>query len=55
MLFGSCLTKKPDFGILEMEKGTFHRMKQKSASVVFLSIQRDTRVSDIASFLQTMP
>jgi hypothetical protein len=23
--------------------------------VVFLSIQRDTRVSDIASFLQTMP
>jgi hypothetical protein len=53
--FGSCLIKKINFGTPKMEKNTFHRTKQKSASMVFHAIPRVTCLSDIASFRQTMP
>jgi hypothetical protein len=36
-------------------KHIFHGMKQKSGSVAFLAIPRVTRVSDMASFRQTIP
>jgi hypothetical protein len=53
--FGSCFTKKTQFWYSENGKSTFHSTKRKSASVAFLAIPRATRVSDMASFWQTMP
>jgi hypothetical protein len=48
--FGSCFTKKSNFGTLKMEKSTFRGTKQKSAFVAFLAIPKATRMSDMASF-----
>jgi hypothetical protein len=47
-------SQKTRFRHSENGKSTFHRTKRKSASVAFLAIPRTTRVSDIASFRQTM-
>jgi hypothetical protein len=43
-------SQKTLFRHCENRKSTFHGMKQKSASVAFLSIPRATRVSDMVSF-----
>jgi hypothetical protein len=48
-------SQKNRFQHFENGKGTFRGTKRKSASVVFLAIPRVTRVSDMASFRQTMP
>jgi hypothetical protein len=47
--------KKSDFGTPKMEKALFLGRNKKSTSVAFLSIPRATRVSDMASFRETMP
>jgi hypothetical protein len=53
--FGSSFTKKKQFRYSKNGKGTFRGTKRKSAFVAFLAIPRATRVSDMASFWQTMP
>jgi hypothetical protein len=52
--FGSCFTKKTLFWHSKNGKSTFCGTKRKLAFVVFLYIPRDTHVSDMASFQQTM-
>jgi hypothetical protein len=52
--FGSCFTKKTLFWHSENGKSTFCETKQESTFVAFLEIPRATRVSDMASFRQTM-
>jgi hypothetical protein len=47
--------KKTRFQHSKNGKSTFHGIKQKSASLAFLAIPRAMRVSDMASFRQTMP
>jgi hypothetical protein len=46
--------KKPNFGTPKMEKALFVGRK-KSAFIAFLAIPRAMHVSNMASFLQTMP
>jgi hypothetical protein len=43
-------SQKIRFQHSENGKNTFHGTKQKSASMAFLAIPRDTRVSDLALF-----
>jgi hypothetical protein len=48
-------SQKTLFWYSENGKSTFHNTKWKSAFVAFHAIPRATRVSDMASFWQTMP